>query len=306
LHTSGHARRKRSPTGSTTTTLLHFRLDQLPANLLVSAATLHLKLRRTTGSSSADAAAVKIRLIQLIEGDEGIVLDSVQLPPRDDDAATTDDDAQLLVQFDVSHAVQAWLLDPEANNKGLHVETGPETEVVIDPTDDVTDGGGPHITVEAESGRVPLSVYRLRSKRSLFLSSKPALAAGGAALTAGRTDCRAGRSPGGPCCRQHMTVKLRELEGFGFIMQPAEFDAFYCRGKCPPRYLPRNDHSLLQSLLHLKSQREGGGGRARIKQPCCNPSKFESIDILHLDEMDPTRLKVTHWKNIIVSECACA
>ncbi len=310
---TGHARRKRSPTGSTTATLLHFRLDQLPANLLVSAATLHLKLRRTTGSSSADAA-VKIRLIQLIEGDEGIVLDSVQLLPRDDDAATADDedandDAQLLlVQFDVSHAVQAWLLDPEANNKGLHVETGPEAEVVLSPTDDVTEGG-PHITVEAESGRVPLSVYRLRSKRSLFLSSEPALAAGGgAAINAGRTDCRAGRSPGGPCCRQHMTVKLRELEGFGFIMQPAEFDAFYCRGKCPPRYLPRNDHSLLQSLLHLKSQREmgEGGGRARIKQPCCNPSKFESIDILHLDEMDPTRLKVTHWKNIIVSECACA
>ena len=105
-----------------------------------------------------------------------------------------------------------------------------------------------------------------------------------------------------------MTVKLRELEGFGFIMQPAEFDAFYCRGKCPARYLPRNDHSLLQSLLHLKSQREeeGASSSSKIKRPCCNPSKFESIDILHLDEMDPTRLKVTHWKNIIVSECACA
>ena len=105
------------------------------------------------------------------------------------------------------------------------------------------------------------------------------------------------------CCRQHMTVNLRELEGFEFIMQPAEFDAYYCVGKCPPRYLPRNDHSLLQSLLHLKHR--GGRGKG-IKRPCCSPSKFESIDILHLDEQDSRRLKVTNWKNIIVSECACA
>ena len=53
-------------------------------------------------------------------------------------------------------------------------------------------------------------------------------------------------------------------------------------------------------------EEEGASSSSKIKRPCCNPSKFESIDILHLDEMDPTRLKVTHWKNIIVSECACA
>jgi hypothetical protein len=201
----------------------------------------------------------------------------------------------------VAHAVQAWLLDPAAN-KGLQLQTtGDRWEVVEEEEEGDT---RPHITLEAMSGRSPppLSVYQLRSKRSLFLSSEPSQP------VAGRTDCRAGRSspPGrAACCRQHMTVKLRELEGFGFIMQPAEFDAFYCRGKCPARYLPRNDHSLLQSLLHLKSAQQQEGG-ARIKRPCCNPSRFESIDILHLDEMDPTRLKVTHWKNIIVSECACA
>ena len=286
-------------------------MNQLPANLLVSAATLQLKLRRrglpahTSTKTSGDHEADRISLVQIIQGDEGIVLDTVQLQPTSED---NDGENVQLVQFDVAHAVQTWLLDAEAN-QGLQLQTGDHWELADESETEDELGSAttrPHITLEAMSGRLPLSVYQLRSKRSLFLSSEPALLPAGAAP--GRTDCRAGRSPGRACCRQHMTVKLRELEGFGFIMQPAEFDAFYCRGKCPARYLPRNDHSLLQSLLHLKSQREeeGASSSSKIKRPCCNPSKFESIDILHLDEMDPTRLKVTHWKNIIVSECACA
>ena len=39
---------------------------------------------------------------------------------------------------------------------------------------------------------------------------------------------------------------FRKLEGFSFIFQPEEFDASHCRGRCPPRYHPLNDHSLLQ------------------------------------------------------------
>ena len=107
-----------------------------------------------------------------------------------------------------------------------------------------------------------------------------------------------------------MPVNIRELEGFGFIYQPRVFDAAFCGGSCPPRYHPLNDHSLLQSLMHIKSKREAPGGgrgrRAKIKNTCCTPAVFENLDILHLDERDPSKLRVTNWKNIIVSECACA
>ena len=117
-----------------------------------------------------------------------------------------------------------------------------------------------------------------------------------------------------------MPVNIAELEGFGFIYQPRVFDAAFCGGKCPPRYHPLNDHSLLQSLMHIKSKRAalaaggGGGGRRRrrrrrrasIRNTCCSPAVFENLDILHLDERDPSKLRVTNWKNIIVSECACA
>ena len=105
-----------------------------------------------------------------------------------------------------------------------------------------------------------------------------------------------------------MPVKIRELEGFGFIYQPAEFDAAFCAGQCPPRYHPLNDHSLLQSLMHIKTAKSVRkfGRKAKVKKPCCTPSKFENLDILHLDEENPSKLRVTKWRNIIVSECACA
>ena len=107
-----------------------------------------------------------------------------------------------------------------------------------------------------------------------------------------------------------MRVNFRDLEGFGFIYQPRVFDANFCGGSCPPRYHPLNDHSLLQSLMHIKSKAAsrtaGRRRRSKIKKTCCSPAKFENLDILHLDEVDPSKLRVTNWKNIIVSQCACA
>ena len=126
-----------------------------------------------------------------------------------------------------------------------------------------------------------------------------------------KSDCSV-QAGGKKCCRQHMKVNLQNFEGLNFILEPKEFDAYYCVGRCPARYLPRNDHTLLQSLIHIQSRHGGNnnnnvpGSGSLVKRPCCNPSEFESIDILYLDENDPTKLEVKHWKDIIVSECACA
>jgi hypothetical protein len=59
------------------------------------------------------------------------------------------------------------------------------------------------------------------------------------------------------CCRDDMKVNLRELKGFEFIVEPKEFNAFVCRGRCPPRYHPLTEHSLLQSVMHMKHSEKG-------------------------------------------------
>ena len=282
---SGLSRRKRSledAKENTSKYVLRFDLTDLlstsPGSVLVTAASLTVSLKRSAAGSSGRVCAV-----QLVHGEEGIQLDCVR---QEDDVEDGDGGGgdTVRLRLDVTHAVQAWAMD-DAANKGLLLEASGGGSIDETAIDDLA------INVEYVSGLVVV-----RQRRDVFLSTELLPSA------PGRTDCKVGVS-GRRCCRQHMTVNLRELEGFEFIMQPAEFDAYYCVGKCPPRYLPRNDHSLLQSLLHLKHR--GGRGKG-IKRPCCSPSKFESIDILHLDEQDSRRLKVTNWKNIIVSECACA
>ncbi|KAK0180744.1 hypothetical protein PV327_003096 [Microctonus hyperodae] len=111
-----------------------------------------------------------------------------------------------------------------------------------------------------------------------------------------RTECR-GESK--KCCRHEMSVVFKDLKGFEFIVQPKNFDAGYCKGRCPPRYNPAHHHALLQSLIWKQDRR-------KAPRPCCAPSKLAELEILYFDENDPTKLKVSSWKNMKVLECACS
>ena len=215
--------------------------------VLVQSALLNLNLRRPlfhVGSVSERVCAV-----QLVEADAGIELACARTLPSGDDGATT------TLQLDISHAVQAWAMNDEAD-KGLRLEGMTGWEVAEEPV----------ILLESyHAGAV------VRQRRDIYLS---AAAAENLPPWPGHSDCPVGgdgkeQPPRKRCCRHHMWVNFSELDGFQFIRQPKGFDAFRCQGKCPPRYLPRNDHSLIQSLLHLKSK--SGGGQRRIKKPCCSP-----------------------------------
>ena len=97
-------------------------------------------------------------------------------------------------------------------------------------------------------------------------------------------------------------VCLLEVLFIYFIFQPRIFDAHLCRGRCPPRFNMANDHAMLQSIMHLKTRHQIHG---KIPKPCCVGRKFRPLDILHVDDLDPTKLKVTRWKDVIVTECGC-
>ena len=84
------------------------------------------------------------------------------------------------------------------------------------------------------------------------------------------------------------------------FFQPRIFDAHLCRGRCPPRFNMANDHAMLQSIMHLQTRHQIHG---KIPKPCCVGRKFRPLDILHVDDLDPTKLKVTRWKDVIVTEC---
>ncbi|XP_015513503.2 bone morphogenetic protein 4 [Neodiprion lecontei] len=111
-----------------------------------------------------------------------------------------------------------------------------------------------------------------------------------------RTECKGQNKK---CCRHEMIVTFKDIRGFEFIIQPKTFDAGYCKGRCPPRYNPAHHHALIQSLIWKED-------RKKAPRPCCAPSKLTELEILYYNENDPTKLKITNWKNMKVLECACS
>lgn len=177
------------------------------------------------------------------------------------------------VILDISHAVQAWSLRPKLN-KGLKLALT----------------GCKNIKIFKEGIDIVFTKTHVRHKRSPKRHRSRGIR----------------RSRKNLCKRKIMKVSLTKLGGFDFIFMPKKFNAAMCSGKCPPRYKPLSDHSLLQSLVGLRSGQGQDYPNRSPPSPCCSPSAYESLDILHLDDQDPTKLKVTNWKNIKVSQCACA
>jgi hypothetical protein len=289
--------------------------DNKDALLVVTSAKLHVTLIRSSSEEAeaawSDDSVVTLTLIQLTEEDgyeTGITVERVHVKASDVGTRKT-------VEFDVASTVQSWLLKSEENH-GFQLICNKCDEAGV-TFDDV--GGDTWLEVDGRDSRVGAGWRRVGHRRRSAANtgnSSPFIDAmhTGSYLrrhqkdhhVAGKTDCKGMTFSGkkSRCCRRQMRVDLRDIPGFEFIQQPTTFDAHICVGRCPPRYNPTNDHSLLQSLMHLKTQHLDKADR--IPRPCCAPTKMEPLDILHIDENDPTRLRVTHWKNVIVGECSCS
>lgn len=103
---------------------------------------------------------------------------------------------------------------------------------------------------------------RLDIDSHIVPSKSPLLFVRPADVEKGSSDCSATAAAGHHkqrCCRQKMRVDLTEIDTFSFVVRPTSFDAHVCNGRCPPRFKPTNDHSLLQSLLHLKTKHKPRG-----------------------------------------------
>lgn len=104
---------------------------------------------------------------------------------------------------------------------------------------------------------------------------------------------------GQKCCRSELHVVFRDLKPMNFIIQPKMFDAGYCRGKCPFSYNTASNHAYLQGMIWRQDHK-------KVPRPCCAPNKLEDLQVLHIDESDPTKLKVSTMQEMRVLECACS
>ena len=194
------------------------------------------------------------------------------------------------VEFDSTEIIQSWLMDTDSNN-GIRIDCNLCHQHSIEFTN--------------EDVKLALKITSTAKHNSL-ITRRATITDKSWQKSSQSQSCPLRSNKKRPrCCRESMRVDFSSIPGFEFIQQPRFFDAYMCRGRCTPRLNPLNDHSLLQSIMHIKT-RHLEDINSRVHRPCCVGTKFEPLDILHVDDQNPTKLKVTHWKDVIVAQCGCA
>ncbi|GFQ81196.1 hypothetical protein TNCT_502461 [Trichonephila clavata] len=79
--------------------------------------------------------------------------------------------------------------------------------------------------------------------------------------------CASRGQRGGKCCRRPLSISFADI-GWNWIVQPKEFEAFYCKGRCnDSKGHFANTHALMQSILKIKGH--------NVSRPCCAPKSSD-------------------------------
>lgn len=258
-----------------------------------------------------DNTKLPVHVYQLIGSGDRILLDTVTVELE------AISERGKWIEFNVRSAVNSWI-DEENSNLGfeihcngcekqgvqvIHEQSHASTpdfygqdDMEFDLEDDLTRPVN-HMAHGGDENMPALNIVsrtRSRGKRSRILrpsSDRPR------ARRPHHTKCE--EHNGQKCCRSEMQVVFRDLKALDFIIQPKSFDAGHCRGRCPFNYNVASNHAYLQGMIWKQD-------RKKVPRPCCAPKKLEDLQVLHIDEQDPTKLKVSTWTEMKVLECACS
>ena len=270
--------------------------------VLVKKATLVVGIRRKERHYSGGVTKTVLAAKQVLPlGDDGtgINLDYVVV----DRSRVADDSVTTMVELDVTHAVQHWILEPE-ENAGLAVECKSgceEIELVgesearlqvstaskkmdvsrrfrrslmyhVDFAESEKKAATNDCPVEEDGAEEDADeLYRHRTRERIRNHKKRNWRARrGTARRGGLHKRRKSpRMKRRKCCRAPMKVPLSSETGYAFVVRPDFIEARACRGKCPSGHLPRDAHSDIQNLMR---RLEG----KHIPRPCCVPARTSS------------------------------
>ncbi|XP_076307258.1 uncharacterized protein LOC143223311 [Tachypleus tridentatus] len=195
--------------------------------------------------------------------------------------------------FDVSSAVESWLTEPESKfelqivcsncdfvfmsmNNSLEARSFFQQNFTLDKS---LSKAILEIGLSERSRRLPRNIRH--SKRYPM-------------------DCTHGKKTK-RCCRYKMKVSFQSipLKGTGWesIIEPKEFDAFVCKGKCNKRYRNvLNRHALLQNRLRRIM-------KDKIPRLCCTSKKRKPLMVKVIDSHSQRR--EGKLDDMIVTECGC-
>ncbi|XP_054434705.1 growth/differentiation factor 15 [Pteronotus mesoamericanus] len=101
----------------------------------------------------------------------------------------------------------------------------------------------------------------------------------------------------GRCCRlQSLRASLEDLGWADWVLAPRELDVRVCSGACPSQFRAANRHAQMLARLHrLKPE--------LAPAPCCVPSSYEPVVLLHRDSEG--RVTLTPFDDLVASDCHC-
>ncbi|XP_013776635.1 growth/differentiation factor 8-like [Limulus polyphemus] len=103
------------------------------------------------------------------------------------------------------------------------------------------------------------------------------------------------------CCRDSLHVSFSELGWQDFIIYPAGYDSYYCRGSCLEDVSLAHYHHT--TVVHRYLTRLHPSNKPPQLRLCCSPSRLSSITLLVATHNDT--IVQMEIPNAVVEECEC-
>lgn len=101
-------------------------------------------------------------------------------------------------------------------------------------------------------------------------------------------------------CRRHpLYVDFSKVGWKDWIVAPAGYQAYYCKGECPfplASHLNSTNHAIVQTLVNSVNP-------SAVPKACCVPTELSPISMLYLDEYGKVVLK--NYQDMVVEGCGC-
>ncbi|RVE44930.1 hypothetical protein evm_010429 [Chilo suppressalis] len=112
-------------------------------------------------------------------------------------------------------------------------------------------------------------------------------------------DCAASTSE---CCREHLFVSFKDLGWDDWIIRPAGYHAYFCKGTCSPISAVTTDNSYHHNIIRKYFYSVSNEKRVEFN-PCCAPTTFSSLQLLYVDSNNTVTQKTL--PNMVVETCGC-
>ncbi|KAL0809945.1 hypothetical protein ABMA28_010800 [Loxostege sticticalis] len=105
------------------------------------------------------------------------------------------------------------------------------------------------------------------------------------------------------CCREHLYVSFKELGWDDWIIRPAGYHAYFCKGTCAPiSAITMTDNSYHHNIIRKYFYSVSNERRIEFN-PCCAPTTFSSLQLLYVDSNNTVTQKTL--PNMVVETCGC-